>query len=83
MNLINIFITNNTSFSLLNSGYQLATIFSSEKIIRGLGSIPNKQATLPRTWLAKPMLAQTTILSNIFRRKRSGMYERTKPKTQP
>lgn len=41
-----------------NSGYQLATIFSLEKILRGLGMFPNKQASLPRKWLAKPMLAK-------------------------
>ena len=41
-----------------NSGYQLATIFSLEKILRGLGMFPNKQASIPRKWLAKPMLAK-------------------------
>ena len=42
MNLINIFITNNTSFFFINSGYQLATIFSSEKIHKGLGDYPQQ-----------------------------------------
>jgi len=43
---------------LVYSGYQLATIFSLEKILRGLGMFPNKLARLPRKWLAKPMLAK-------------------------
>ena len=65
----------------------LATIFSLEKIIRGLGIIPNKLARLPRQWLAKPMLAKPlNDLINftlsykvkckkgvIFRRKRGGI----------
>ena len=32
--------------------------FFAEKILRGLGSIPNKLARLTREWLAKPVLAK-------------------------
>ena len=70
----------------------LATYFFYEKILGGLGIIPNKQATIPREWLAKPMLAKPlNDLINfalsykvkfkkgvIFRRKRGGNNERTK-----
>ena len=68
------------------------SFFSSEKILRGLGSIPNKLARLTREWLAKPVLAKPlNDLINfalsykvkckkgvIFRRNRGGNNERTK-----
>ncbi len=65
----------------------LTCVFCVGKNIRGLGNIPNKQARLPREWLAKPMLAKPlNDLMNftlsykvkckkgvIFRRKRGGI----------
>ena len=60
MNLINIFITNNTSFFFINSGYQLATIFFVRKNHKGLGEYPQQAGDDTTLVASKASACQTT-----------------------